>query len=124
MALATQSLPSCPTNSLSRHPQRPDGQPTVWSPQPTPTTLLKGPESAFAQTQTELQPQRLVLSPGSFFSLSPYLQVPTARSKETQTLYTHLLKLLLHGLLLLHPCFHDRLKGKRLWVDQKPRAFV
>ena len=94
------------------------------APSPPPRRCSRVLKVLFAQTQMELQPQRLVLSPRSFFSLSPYLQVPIPRSKETQTLYTHLLKLLLHGLLLRHPCFHDRLKGKRLWVDQKLRAFV
>lgn len=94
------------------------------APSPPPRRCSRVLKVLFAQTQTELQPQRLVLSPRRFFSLSPYVQVPTPRSKETQTLYTHLLKLLLHGLLLRRLCFRDRLKGERLWVDQKPRAFV
>lgn len=116
MAPAMQSLPDCPTNSLSRHPRRPDGQLTIWSSLPNPRHHSRVLKVLFAQTQMEPQPRRLVLCPGTSVSLPTYLQVPTPRSKKTQTLYTHLLKLLLHRLLMRHPCFHDRLKGKRVWA--------
>lgn len=115
MAPAMQSPPAV---FYQYQPQQassePDRQLTIWSSLPNPTTPLKGPESAFAQTQMEPQPRRLVLCPGTSVSLPTYLQVPTPRSKKTQTLYTHLSNYL--QLLMRHPCFHDRLKGKRLWA--------
>lgn len=102
--------------NLREHTLKPGEQTTVYLPSPL-ITLARGPWTC-PVPQTQELPQTLKTDslPGTFFSLTLFLKVPTSKSKEIRSPYACLLRLQwASGLFKRHMCFTVSWMQVPLW---------